>query len=434
MRTFTAEAAAALGGSDWLVDRRAEALARLLEMSPPTADGAEVWRYSPIDQLDLDTFYPAASPKIDASLDAAFGVAAEFGDGPRAIVHNGRVVAVERANLPDEVGLGPVSGLGSAPKGLGEVVDRHDFFVTLNDSFGPGPLALEVPPRVTVDEPVVIVHWCDTGVLDGPAPSTFPRTLVRVGEDGEVRVVEVIAGPGDGGRALVVPVTELLVEDRGRLSYVMVQDLGHSTWHLGRLAATVGQDGTLKTFTAGLGGDYDRSRVDASAIGRGSSTELTTVYLGSGDQVHDVRTLQDHVAPRTTSDLLCKGAVAERSRSIYTGLIRVRHGAVRSDAMQTNHNLVLDATAHADSVPNLDIEENDVRCSHASSVGPVSEDQRYYLESRGLAPDRAERLIVLGFFDDIVERAPVPSALAPLRRRIGERLAGLLGRGSESGE
>ena len=89
------------------------------------------------------------------------------------------------------------------------------------------------------------------------------------------------------------------------------------------------------------------------------------MYLGSGDQIHDVRTLQDHAAPRTTSDLLCKGAVAERSRSIYTGLIRVRNGAVRSDAMQTNHNLVLDATAHADSVPNLDIEENDVRCSHA---------------------------------------------------------------------
>jgi Fe-S cluster assembly protein SufD len=97
--------------------------------------------------------------------------------------------------------------------------------------------------------------------------------------------------------------------------------------------------------------------------------------------------------------------------------------------MQTNHNLVLDATAHADSVPNLDIEENDVRCSHASSVGPVDEDQRYYLESRGLSPDRAERLIVLGFFDDIVERSPVPSAIGPLRRRIGQRLAGLLGRG-----
>jgi Fe-S cluster assembly protein SufD len=431
MQTFTAEAAAALGGPEWLVGRRTAALARLSAMSPPTADGAEVWRYSPIDRLDLDAFYPSAATSSDASIASAHSVAAEFGNGPRAIVHNGRVISVERAGLPDKVRFAPAAELASTPLGLGDVVSRDDFFVVLNDSFGPEPLTLEVPARVHVEEPIVIVHWCDTGVLDGPAPSAFPRTLVRVGEDAEVQLIEVIAGPAGAGRALVVPVAELVVEDRGRLSYVLVQDLGHGTWHLGRVSATVGQDGSLKTFTAGLGADYDRCRIDAAALGRGGSTELTTVYLGSGDQVHDVRTLQDHVAPRTTSDLLCKGAVAERSRSIYTGLIRVRHGAIRSDAMQTNHNLVLDATAHADSVPNLDIEENDVRCSHASSVGPVSEDQRYYLESRGLSPDRAERLIVLGFFDDIVERAPVPSAVSPLRRRIGERLGSLLGRGSE---
>jgi Fe-S cluster assembly protein SufD len=222
----------------------------------------------------------------------------------------------------------------------------------------------------------------------------------------------------------------MVVEDRGRLSHVMIQDLGQGTWHLGRVGAVVGRDATLKSFTAGLGGDYDRCRLDAAATGEGGSTQITTVYLGSGNQIHDIRTLQDHVAPKTTSDLLCKGAVAEHSRSIYTGLIRVRNGAVRSDAMQTNHNLVLDTTAHADSVPNLEIEENDVRCSHASSVGPVGEDQRYYLESRGLNPESAERLIVLGFFDDIVERTPVPSTARPLRRRIGERLVTLLGSGS----
>ena len=133
---------------------------------------------------------------------------------------------------------------------------------------------------------------------------------------------------------------------------------------------------------------------------------MLSAYLGDGTQVHDVRTLQDHAAPRTTSDLLCQGAVAGRSRSVYSGLIRVRRGAVRSDARQTNHNLVLDEGAHADSVPNLDILENDVRCSHASTVGPVDEDQRYYIESRGVAPEVAEGLIVLGFFDAIVDRGP----------------------------
>jgi Fe-S cluster assembly protein SufD len=431
VKTFTAERSVALGGPAWLADRRAEALGRLATMSPPS-EKAEVWRYSPIDRLDLDAYHLVTAPAPAPG--AALALADEFGQGPRAIVHNGRIALLERRGLPDEVGFGAASALASAPDALGGVVGRDDFLVALNDSFAPDAITLDVAPRITLDEPIVIVHWCDNGTLDGPGPAAMLRTLLVVGEDAEVQVVEVIAGPAGAGPGLVVPVGEMVVGDRARLSYVMIQDLGQKIWHLARFGATVGRDGTLKSFAAGLGGDYDRCRMDAAAIGQGSSTELTTVYLGSGDQVHDVRTLQDHVAGKTTSDLLCKGAVAERSRSIYTGLIRVRNGAARSDAMQTNHNLVLDATAHADSVPNLDIEENDVRCSHASSVGPVDEDQRYYLESRGLSPDRAERLIVLGFFDDIVERSPVPSAIGPLRRRIGQRLAGLLGRGGQSDE
>ena len=162
---------------------------------------------------------------------------------------------------------------------------------------------------------------------------------------------------------------------------------------------------------------------DASADGTGARCELRSAYLGTGEQIHDVRTLQEHRAPRTTSDLLCKGAVAGSSRSVYSGLIRVERGAVRTEAFQTNHNLVLDVRAHADSVPNLDIEENDVRCSHASTVGPLDEDQLYYIESRGVAPERAERLVVLGFFDDIIDRSPVPAAAGRLRREVASRLA-----------
>jgi Fe-S cluster assembly protein SufD len=135
----------------------------------------------------------------------------------------------------------------------------------------------------------------------------------------------------------------------------------------------------------------------------------------------DFRTLQDHLAPRTTSDLLFMGAVADRSHSVYSGLIRVRRGAVRADAMQTNHNLVLDEGAHADSVPNLDIEENDVRCSHGSTVGPVDEDQRYYLESRGIEPAMAEQLIVAGFFEAIADEVPISGTRPTIARALAER-------------
>ena len=122
--------------------------------------------------------------------------------------------------------------------------------------------------------------------------------------------------------------------------------------------------------------------------------------------MHDFRTMQDHAAPRTTSDLLFKGAVGDTANSVYTGLIRVRPGAAGTNAFQTNRNLVLSEGAHADSVPNLEIEENDVKCSHASAVGPVDEDQQYYLESRGVPTDVAERLIVLG----LLRRDPRPHA------------------------
>jgi Fe-S cluster assembly protein SufD len=188
----------------------------------------------------------------------------------------------------------------------------------------------------------------------------------------------------------------------------------------------VGADARLRTFSVGLGAHYDRLRTDATVTGPGGRSEIRSAYLGTGSQVHDIRNLSDHDAPRTTSDLLCKGAVADRARSVFTGLIRIRHGAVRSEAMQTNHNLVLDEAAHADSVPNLDIAENDVRCSHASTIGPVDEDQRYYLESRGVPPAQAERLIVQGFFDDVVDRAPVAEAVDRLRREVGTRLAAAL--------
>jgi Fe-S cluster assembly protein SufD len=143
--------------------------------------------------------------------------------------------------------------------------------------------------------------------------------------------------------------------------------------------------------------------------------------------VHDFRTLQDHHAARTESELLFKGAVADTARSVYSGLIRIRRGARRADARQSNHNLVLGEGAHADSVPNLDIDENDVRCSHASTVGPIDEEQRYYLESRGVEPDTAQRLIVQGFFADLARRAPIAGVGAWVESALTERLSAALG-------
>jgi Fe-S cluster assembly protein SufD len=166
------------------------------------------------------------------------------------------------------------------------------------------------------------------------------------------------------------------------------------------------KDARLRQSVISLGGHYNRSRNDADMVGLNAENELRTTVLGTGTQIHDYRTRQFHIAGRTRSTLLSKGAVADTARCVYTGLIEIEKGAKRTDARQTNHNLLLSPHAHADSVPNLDIRENDVMCAHASSVGPLDELQRWYLESRGVPREAAERLMIQGFFYEMVATFP----------------------------
>lgn len=427
---FSAEAVARLGGAAWLAERRAGALAAF-ESMPLPSEKEEVWRYTPIDELDLGAYRP--EPRAQAAPDAGVGA---YVDALRAdvgalsalvVTSGGRVSVLEAPALPAGAMVGGLEMASEvAQEALGRVLTGGDALVRLNDAFAPDVVVVDVPAGTALDAPVVVVHWCEGAAGSAPAPATFPRTIVRLGDGAQASVVEVLAGVDDGARALVVPVAELSVGASGQLRYVSLQVLGTDAWCVGRTAATAGADARLVTFSVGLGAHYGRMRTDASVTGPGGRSELRSAYLGTGTQVHDIRNLSDHDAPRSTSDLLCKGAVANHARSVYTGLIRIRHGAVRAEAMQTNHNLVLDPDAHADSVPNLDIAENDVRCSHASTIGPVDEDQRYYVESRGVPPAQAERLIVEGFFEDVLARAPVPEVVGRLRREVGVRLTATL--------
>ena len=423
---FSSDASASLDGPDWLRQRRAvgyEAFAS----APLPSESEEVWRYSPIDDLKLDEFAPSqpdepahGAPVGGVELLTAVRQALGSTSGS-VLVHDGRPVlsTLTTGNGAGAAtyGFGRAEDVAGSRDMLGSVQRAGDALVRLNDAFAPEPVFIDVPAGVTVSGPVLVVHWSEPGTT-----AVFPRTCVRVAGDASVSVVEVFAG-GDGPeRSLLVPVTELSAAEGASVSYVSLQVLPPSAWSIARLAARGARGASLRTFTVGLGASYDRIRADICVDGKDAHSEILSTYLGDGDQVHDIRTLQDHVAPRTTSELLCQGAVAGRSRSVYSGLIRVHRGAVRTDARQTNHNLVLDEGAHADSVPNLDILENDVKCSHASTVGPIDEDQRYYIESRGVAPEVAEGLIVRGFFDAIIDRGPIPEATALLQREVHTRL------------
>ncbi len=430
LHTFSAEASAGLAGPGWLRERRATGHDAFLS-TPLPSQSEEVWRYSPIDALALDEFAPRlpeesgpestpVAEELRTAVEAALGTAAGS-----VLVLNGRAGTFTVAAAPNGAGFafGRADDVPESRHLLGSVQHGGDALVCLNDAFTPDPVFVDVPAGVTVEGPLLVVHWCDAGA------AAFPRLAVRAGEGATVSVVEVFTGALGPDRSLVVPVTELSAAAGASLSYVSLQTLGTAAWSIARLAARGAAGSSLRTFTVGLGASYDRVRADVSVDGKDARSEILSAYLGDGSQVHDIRTLQDHVAPRTTSELLCQGAVADQSRSVYSGLIRVHRGAVRSDARQTNHNLVLDEGAHADSVPNLDILENDVKCSHASTVGPIDEDQRYYIESRGVAPEVAEGLIVRGFFDAIIDRGPVPEVTPLLEREVHQRLdAALAGR------
>ncbi len=419
MSTLTPDLAARLPGPEWMQARRAAAVERFDDVGMPT-EAEEIWRYSRISELDLDAFAPVLDDQDRGVPPDAVPAIETVGERSGLVVtRNGRVAHVE---------LAPTAGAGAGVE-IGDVFDADDgdgllgsvapsstdAFTELSTAFAPGGALVRVPAGVIVRDPIVVVHWVDA---DGGA--VFPRTVVVLGEDAEATVIERYQSPDVA--AFVDPVIELDVADAGRLHYASVQDFGPRVWQTGYQATRVGRDAHLTSIAVALGGDYARLRTDARLQGQGATSQLMALYFGSDSTMLDFRTLQDHAAPQTTSDLLFKGAVADTAKGVYSGLIRVRKEARGTSAFQTNRNLVLSEGAGAESVPNLEIETNDVRCSHASAVGPIDDEQRYYLESRGVPPEVAERLIVLGFFSQVLERLPSSALAGRLRERMATRL------------
>lgn len=370
----------------------------------PTTD-EEIWRYSRIAELDLAAYTPAP-PSADDALPGPLATVRDAVPDAAAVivVRNGHVVSTSVTDPAVEVGADAVS-----PEPVDVFGDLHRQHATA--------VVVRVAPGRVVRGPVLVLHWTDA---DGAM--AFPHLVVDAGEDSEVIVYEHSGSPEDVA-PLILPVTDLRAGPAARLRYLYGQVLGARAWQIARQLSTADRDASLSTSAVLLGGDYARLRIESSMTGRGASGEMLAAYFGEQRQMHDIRTLQDHVAPATTSTLLFKGAVEGLAQSIYTGLIHIGKEAAGVNAFQTNRNIKLSDGAWAHSDPNLEIENNDVRCSHASTIGPVDEDQRFYLESRGVPPQVAERLIVMGFFDEVLERLPVPTLGGLLREEIAAKLA-----------
>lgn len=385
---------------------------RLVGASLPSWE-EEDWRYSPIDDLDLAHFEPAdgAVSDLGPEGDPILRWEDQLGHRVSAVVEciDGRIMTMRgehvwRGSQEATVGL-----IGSV---LG---DAGDVFSTLNAAYGLDPVVIKVPRNVVIAHPIVVVNTMTT---DGLA--VFPRLVIDAGENSEVNIVDLYRS--NDVEALVAPVVEVRCGPAARVGYATEQNLGGRVWQIGTQASTVGSQGTFRSSMAAFGGLYARMRSDCRLIGSGAHGDLDAIYFGGGEQVLDFRTFQHHAAPHTTSNLLFKGVVDDESRAIYTGLIKVSEEGRGTEAFQTNRNLKLSENAWAESVPNLEIETNDVRCSHASTVGPIDEEQRFYLESRGVPTAEADHLIVSGFFDEVIRDLPVAGLESTIRERIEQKL------------
>lgn len=405
---LTPELAGAIPGPDWLVNRRVAAAERVAAAPMPSVE-EEVWRYSPIGQLDLSRYRLVAEVGGQSSVSVP-------GHSAIADTSNGRLGAVEVS--PEAAAQGvEIRSLGDGDAELAASVDV-DLFATMNAAFSFEPVLVRIPPGVSVDEPIVVRHWIDA---DGGA--VFPRLIVDAGADSSAEVLELYSSADVA--AFVGPVIEIRVAAAARVGYLAVQDLGPKVWHIGSQVSHIGSQAHMRASSASLGGEYARLRLDTHLEGRGATGDLISLYFGDGQQVLDFRTFQEHAAPDTTSNLLFKGAVDDASRSIYTGLIQVRSNARGTNAYQTNRNIKLSEDAWAESVPNLEIENNEVHCNHASAVGPINAEQLFYLESRGVPTGTAERLIVTGFFDEVLDQFPIAGAVPAVRERLRTKISGL---------
>ena len=289
-------------------------------------------------------------------------------------------------------------------------------FAALHGAFRTGGTFLYVPDGVRVDLPLQTLTW-----LDADGAAVFPHTLIVTGTNAEVTFIDRTASP-DLTRAFSDAIAEIVVGDGAHVRYVSIQEWGAGVTHLGVVRPEVGRDAEVRTLAIGFGADLARVENEVVLGQPGGFSEQLGIFFADGRQHFDHRSIQDHVAPNCSSDLLYKGALRDESRAVYSGWVHVRPDAQKTDAMQTSRNIVLSEHAKADAIPNLEIEANDVKCGHAASVGPVDEDTVFYLTSRGIPRGEAERLIVSGFFQEVLDRVRIDQVRASAELTIQEEL------------
>jgi Fe-S cluster assembly protein SufD len=376
---------------------RADLLERYRALPMPTTKD-ESWRFTDLAGFDPDSFAANGASAVAAAptmleIDAA-GVAHVSEAG----------IEIERA--PEGVTFAPLVD----HELLGSLVGADEKFAAHNAALWEHGLLVQVPRGVVLEQPLYV--RVANSVAGG---SLFWRLLVVAEPESRFTVIEEYASADPGLEGYSNAVVEIAVEQAAKVEYVSVQNLSRGTWHFASHHARVGRDAELDWVAGGFGSAKGKIRIQNDLAGPGATSRVTGAYFADGSQHLDYDTFQEHIAPNTTSDFAFKGALRDTATAVWRGMIRVEKDAQRTNAYQENRNLLLAPTAHADSIPGLEILANDVRCTHGATLGQVDREQLFYLMARGLSRAEAERLIVRGFFQDVLDRIelePVREALA----------------------
>lgn len=409
----------------WMLERRLAAW-QTFESIPWPKPTDEDWRRTRLTGFNLNSFQPFAQPSKDESGLAA-GLQQELDemDSAASLVFEEGGVRYRDIN-EDLAGKGVIfTDLQSAVHEHADLVKEYfmteavkpeqNKFTALHAALWDTGTLIYVPRNTKVELPLQVILHHGAGV------GGYHHTLLIAEEGAEVTVVDDLLGGENGMQSAVV---ELIQRNNSIVRYMNLQDFDHSLWNFLTGRAILGKDTDLRWIQVSWGSRLTKAYLDLDMSGQGVHGELLGIYFPTGRQHIDHQTLQLHRAPNCFSDLLFNGALKDRARSVYMGQIRVHKGAQKTDAYQRNGNLILDSGARADSVPGLEIEADDVRCTHAATAAQVEEEYVFYLMARGLSRAQAERMIVQGFFQAVLDRVPVESVVAKLERVIERKIGG----------
>ena len=375
-------------------------MASTLEL--PTFKGRPGWEFTDLSGLDLEAYPPA---EYDGDPVDGVEPLLEFAGDTE-----GRVMPLD-------------PGSDVVKRHLGTVVSSEDPFVSLNEANQTAGVLVHVPKGAKVDAPIIL-----TPTQSKSNHSLNWRTLIVVEEGAEAEVWEQYLSANDDVDGLFNVVTEIVVGPNAKLRYVSGQALNEKSWIFGTQRAVVDRDASLEWVALGFGSARGKVRMETNLAGAGADAKVTGAYAGRGRQHLDFDTTQEHAAPNTTSDLAFRGVLDDRSTAVWRGMIRVDPGAQQTDAFQESRNLLLSKRAHADAIPGLEIEANDVRCTHAAAIAQIDKEQLFYLKAHGIPHEQATRLVIEGFLQELVERFPEEGHVHDaLSRALERRLEAILG-------